>query len=396
MMEEHLRNQVTLSSDGVFKFLVGLYVLLLPISTGLSGIIGNISLLNYIAVGIIIVGILKARSIPVSIVPTALYFIYTIISIIWSGNIVFNWYVATNVVNFVLFIVINTYRWKEEDINQVYKCIFLSQLIVFFAVLVNVPNMSNYRLTITIVSTIGISDFACGLCLIIALWMTIASTTKNTWIRVLSYVSIGFDFAVILMAGSRGAIAMFIAMIVVWILMGNSSRRIKIVTIIVIIVAIFFFQNYFMDFLPSYIRNRLTLDAVMQSHGSGRYNIWRQAWDTFIGSNIGRMLFGYGFNSFLDAVSYGQHGGNQDLLAHNVIIQTMIEGGVFGLLFLFWMLISQFKSAWRRNDSLMKIALVGLIVAALSIDMQVTRIWGFILTFNFMRTLRGETNGSRE
>ena len=396
MMEEHLRKQVTLSTDGLFKFLIGLYVILLPISTGLAGIIGNISLLNYVAVGIIIVGVLKARSIPVSIVPTTLYFLYTIISIIWSGNIEFNWYIATNIVNFVLFIVLNTYKWKEEDINQLYKCIFFSQLIVFFAVLANVPNMSNYRLTITIVSTIGISDFACGLCLIIALWMTIASTTKNTWMRVLSYVSIGFDFAVILMAGSRGAVAMFIAMTVVWILMGSSSRRIKILTIVVILVAIVFFQYYFMDFLPSYIRNRLTIDAVMQSHGSGRYNIWSLAWNTFLDSNIGRMIFGYGFNSFLGAVSYGQHGGYQDLLAHNVIIQTMIEGGVVGLLFLFWMLISQFKSAWRRNDSLMKIALVGLLVAALSIDMQVTRIWGFILTFNFMRTLRGDTNGSKE
>lgn len=49
------------------------------------------------------------------------------------------------------------------------------------------------------------------------------------------------------------------------------------------------------------------------------------------------------------------------------------------------MAISQFKIAIKNDDELMKIALVGLFVAALSIDMQVTRIWGFILAFNCIR-----------
>lgn len=190
------------------------------------------------------------------------------------------------------------------------------------------------------------------------------------------------------MAGSRGALGMFIAMLFTFIISGNFKKKKKISIIIGIIIIGFAGMTYLINFLPQTVTNRMTLEAIRESRGSGRYNIWSLALEKFLDSSFLRICFGYGFNSFSDIVNYGSHGGFQNLMAHNMVIQTMIEGGLFGLILLFLMWDSQFKMALAKRDIVMQIALVGLLIASLSIDMQVTRIFGFILTFNLMKNSR--------
>lgn len=385
------------STTTLFDILLYTYVVLLPIGTGLAGIIGSISLMNYISIGIMLCGIASCitRRVVIinrNVVSTLLYYMYTVLSVLWSPSASLNWYVMTNAANFVLLLVLNLHEWKEGEIESINRCVLISQLVVLYAVAINISSLFSYRLSITIVSTIGTSDFACGLCLIIALWMRVASTTNNPLWRVISFVAIAVDAAIIIMAGSRGALVMVTAMVLVWLFLGSYSRKTKFAITVAALVALFILSNYFMDLMPSTITNRLTLSAIQSSRGSGRFNIWRLAWETFVHSDIIKMTFGYGFDSFLHAISYGSHGGHQDLLAHNVFVQTMIEGGIVGLVLLTRMMITQIRVAWKANDNMMKIALVGLFVAALSIDMQVTRIWGFILALNLLRNSKGVLN----
>ena len=390
MIENAQLNNKISSGVRLFDFFLYIYVLLLPIGTGLAGIIGSISLMNYFAVGIAACGVMagiRKRNFIIKkrLFPTLLYFFYTVISVVWSPDATFNWYVVTNIVNFILLVILNTHQWGTKEIEDINKFVAISQVIVIAAVTRNISSIYNYRLNITIVSTIGISDFACGLCLIIAMWMNVASTTtKKSW-RIIAFAAIAADVAIIIMAGSRGALAMVFAMVAVWIFLGKYSGKMKLLIVLVVLGILFFFGNYFIDLLPSTITNRLTLSAIQSSNGSGRFNIWKLAWDTFKSSTVLQVLFGHGFNSFLNVISYGSHGGHQDLLAHNVVIQTMIEGGIVGTVLLAQMIISQLKLAWKNNDNMMKIAVVGLFVASLSIDMQVTRIWGFILALNCIR-----------
>ena len=241
-----------LSLRRVFKFFICIYVVLLPIGTGLSGIIGSVSLMNYFAVAILASGIVlmathgSAGTISKDTVPTILYFVYTIISIIWSSNTVINWYVLTNIMNFLLLVVLNTYKWNKKELATIEKSLAVSQLIVVWAVLRNIATLNTYRLSITVVSTIGISDFACGLCLIIAMWMNSAASSESKWTKLIAYLAIAFDFAVILMAGSRGALVMFAVMAVVWVLLGDYSRRSKLFIIVMIVIALVFFDQFFM------------------------------------------------------------------------------------------------------------------------------------------------------
>lgn len=366
------------------------YVMLLPIGTGLAGIIGQISFMNYLAVGIVLTGLFycaRKRVILLNknIVPTVLYFIYTIISVLWANKIEMNWYVVTNMVNFVLFMVLVSYGMTEKDVKGVEHCIGLSQIIVFWAVLKNISSLFRYRLNITVVSSIGISDFACGLCLIMALCLNMTTlNVKRRW-KVLAYLCAILDFSIILMSGSRGAVIMALAMIFTLFLLGNYSNKTKIITLAVIIFSVILFYQFFLPFLPHTVKDRLTLEAVIKTHGSGRFRVWKIAWETFLNSSFMRQLFGNGFNSFMYVIRYGSQGGHQDLMAHNVIVQMLVEGGILGVILLLGMIISQFHLAIKKHDNMMIIALVGLFISALSIDMQVTRIWGFILTFNCIR-----------
>lgn len=340
--------------------------------------------MNYIAVAIIIFGIVNLRYIKKILIPTIIYFLYTVISLIWSPALTMNWYVITNIVNFILFIVLTSHKWKNNELQFINQCIALSQIVVVIAVMKNISTLYSYRLNITIVSTMGISDFACGLCLLIAFLMNIIIKEDRLWIKSIAYVSLVFDIATIIMTGSRGAILMVAAMMLVWILGKSYSMRKKFIIAIFALFGYLMFDNYFMRLLPNTVLNRLSLDAVENSAGSGRFNIWALAWRKFLDSNLFRMFFGYGFNSFADTIKYGSFGGHTDMMAHNAVVQLLIEGGIIGELTLFSMVISQIKTAWKHNNSFMKFAVVGLFVSALSIDMQVTRIWGTILTLNYV------------
>lgn len=325
-------SRTIISARTILLWLTCVYAILLPIGTGLAGIIGSISLMNYIAVAMILFGsiaLLSNKNIFIKkfSLPTIAYFIYTAVSILWAQDIVFNWYVATNIMNGIIFLVLSCFDWEEKDIRGIEKSILLSQIIVIIAVIRNISSLFSYRLNITIVSTIGISDFACGLCLMIALWMNIASTSEQKRMKVLAYISVAVDFAIILMSGSRGALIMVVCMALVWILMGAFGAKTKAITILSIILVIFIFENYFISYLPATVTNRMSLQAIQETHGSGRFNLWTLAWNDFKASNIGRMMFGYGFDSFTNVIGYGSHGGSRDMMAHNVIFQTMIEGG---------------------------------------------------------------------
>lgn len=378
------------SLKSLFVYLVYLYVILLPIGTGLAGIIGDISIMNYIAVLIILIGFAinslsgKLRFSRITI-PTLVYFGYTALSCLWSSNTDLTWYVATNIVNGVIFFILNCYEWTEIEIGKLDKCFIISQLIVYVAVLTNIDSMFVYRLNITIVSTIGIGDFAVGLCLLIAFWMNNAAKATNKYYKSLSYVVVLSNLLIILMAGSRGGLVMFFVMIAIWIVMGDYQIRTKAIIVSVIVIAYFFITLEFIDYLPDVIKNRMTMQAVRETNGSGRFEIWQLAFEHFKSSNFVNMLFGHGFNSFLHEISYGSHGGVHDLMAHNTVVQTLIEGGIIGILILFRMVYSQIQYAWKRKDTMMLLAVVGLFVASLSNDMQVTRIWGLILTLNCVK-----------
>ena len=237
-----LMNKETIFFNGnnLVKLLSELYVILLPIGTGLAGIIGSISLMNYIAVLILTFGLIVMLSsgkieINKKIIPTLIYFFYTVISVIWAVNSKFNWYIATNLLNGALFFVLNSIRWSQEDFDKLRRCFFVSQIIVILVVIRNLSTLFVYRLNITVVSSIGISDFACGLSLLLAFWMQEAAETKSRIRRILSYIFVASNFGIIIMAGSRGALVMFICMIGMWILIGAYSRKAKIISIIVIV-----------------------------------------------------------------------------------------------------------------------------------------------------------------
>lgn len=315
----------------VLSFLC-VYVALLPIGTGLSGIIGSISLMNYIAAAIILLGIVilfynGKMVLSYYALPTFLYFFYTVISVLWRDELIFNWYVATNFMNGLLFVILSGLDWKIDNIEKIEKCILASQIIVYMVVIMNISSLFAYRLNITVVSTIGISDFACGLCLMIAMWMELASASRCGKVRLCAYASILIDFAIIIMSGSRGASIMAVAMTFMWIFMGKYSLRTKMLTVLIIIIAIIAFETYFIHLLPATITTRMSIAAIQSTHGSGRFNLWSLAWEKFKDSNIGRMIFGYGFDSFTATIGYGSHGGSRDMMAHNVFFQTMIEGG---------------------------------------------------------------------
>lgn len=353
----------------------GIYLLLLPISTALSGIIGTVSLLNYIAVIYILFSLMellyyKTATIFKSTFAIYVYMLYSLISCIWGAGFSLNYYFVTFAISFAILLCSTTKRYSPYEVQWLHRMIVLSSVTVIVATILNIHHFYAGRIVITLSSTMDPNDFGCGTCIIFAaLLMKLYEEKKGRMITML--LLIGVLVAVIL-TGSRGALLMCIVEFVAWLLLFMKKSRGRIVLLAILVVAAIY---VFSGTLSNELTSRLSLQAVLSSGGTGRVNIWKAAISKFCNSDFFHMLFGYGHGSFATAVNY--HGGGRDYayMSHNMYINVMIEGGIIGTVLLLLAIYQCLRLAKKNLNYCGLISIVGFSITALSLDVQSYRIF---------------------
>ena len=126
-------------------------------------------------------------------------------------------------------------------------------------------------------------------------------------------------------------------------------------------------------------------DSIESGDSAGRLEIWSHAINSFINSNVLEMIFGHGYGSFKDVVSYFGVGRNYAYISHNVYMQTLIEGGIIGESLLFLSFLKAYKYSHLNHNLVGEISLIGLMVSSIFIDMQATRLFGFVFMVAYIR-----------
>ena len=127
--------------------------------------------------------------------------------------------------------------------------------------------------------------------------------------------------------------------------------------------------------LPENIAERMTLDSVMESGGTGRWDIWQSMIQEIV-DQPEKLLFGRGINAMHRLFVNGKW---INAVAHNQVIQTVYNQGLIGLLsFLFLTGICFFRCVKRRKT--VSVAILGMLAlsASLSFNQTTRTFWNLI------------------
>ena len=374
-----------------------LYIVLMPIATALAGIVGDVSLVNYVSLSYVVLTIFSNKGrifFKKSYRGVYFYFIYFFISMLWCRSLTFSWYIATSLMNTVVVILALSDNYSAYELSRIKRAFLTGFMVFIVAAAFNIDSALTFRLTIEISSRMDSNDLACGLLIIIAILLEMLSYKRNTRIVTIALIFAGLT---IILSGSRGAMLMFLGMLVWWVIIANNRRGFASIFFLVM-GAILFMVVY--DYLPVYLQGRMDFNSIIEDGGSGRIKIWTNALKTFANSNPLRMLIGYGYSSFRDVVNYVATGHTRAYESHNIFVNALIEGGIIGFALIVYMLIQSYKLAKSKNNMAGMLSIVGLVISGCTLDMQAYRIFAmvFVVVILFEGNMRyefEERNGFR-
>lgn len=355
-------------------YLLVIFLVLLPIATALKGIVGNSSLLNYIALAYIAVSFIEivyGRYIRISKVYWAIYAYmgYALLSCIWNRVFVFSYYFTTFALSFAI-LVLSTCRttYSQREAELLRKTFLFSSAVVIVVTALNFNHTYAGRIVIRIKAKMDPNDFGCGTSIIIAA-LLVQFSKKRGFLPAIALIGV---FLSVILTGSRGALLMCITELIVWVfLLGQKGKRKIALMSVLVVLAVYLFQTS----LSSELLSRFSVSRVLASGGTGRMAIWKAGMSKFVHSDIIHMVFGYGHGSFPKTVNYYGGARTYPYEAHNMFINAMIEGGLIGTLFLVLAIKQCVKTAYDNNNYLGVIALLGFVITGMTLDVQSYRIF---------------------
>ena len=184
-----LNNELPSAPKGIraSSFFLALYVALLPIATGLTGLIGSVSPLNYIAALYFAAFCIEQVLHPGPLFRKEFlfvycYFFYMLLSCLWKSNKAIDWQFTTFLTTALLFLTAASRSYSDKELKLFVIASMLSIAIVFAVVAKSFPS-HRLRIRVRVVQLMDPNDFGCGLCVVIAMIMAMSLQKKNWWMN---------------------------------------------------------------------------------------------------------------------------------------------------------------------------------------------------------------------
>ena len=372
-MSNPMTRAQTRASIAPSTWTLALFLLLLPVGTALSGIIGNISLLNYVALAYLCLAAAEVFQRKVFVINKGewaifAYMGYSLVTSLWNRELHFNYYFTTFALSFLMLLFTTGRRYSGKELDMLRRAILLSTFVVLGATLLNVGNTYAGRIVIELSSVMDPNDFGCGTCILFAALLMEYSRSRKL-LPVLGLVGV---LGAILLTGSRGALLMSVAELFLWLLLVHKNGRGRGILLFLLLLAALFLMEHR---LSAELLSRFSWGSILTSGGSGRTKIWKASLARYFSGKPLPMLFGYGHGSFAQTVNY--IGANRDYAyeSHNVFINALIEGGLLGFTLLVLSFVQCFRTARRNGNDLGVFALAGFLVAGMTLDVQSYRLF---------------------
>lgn len=366
--------------------LLAIYFALIPLENVLTASIGG-SVNKYI--GILIIGLIVLKHVKNGKIvfrdylPIICFLGFATLSLLWSigaensyMSILFNMTLCT-------FIFIQA-PLKRSELSLIYYAIVIAGVILALIMLTGgkatvINSISGGRMTLIFGGLIIDNNnlaVSISLCAIIA--FSLFYNTKAPFWKVVWLISFFLISVAVFYTGSRGGLLALVVGLALYIWKAGEGIRFR--TVIIGAGTILIFGIIGQYFLSGGLLQRFSLQSILESGGTGRTRIWREALISFSRDSLFRQLFGYGFGTF------GKTQGlfwNHYTASHNDFIGMLIELGITGLILFVVIWINLLKKAIKDKNWISLGLLVVVFVGSLSMEMIIKKmlwlVWYLVL-----------------
>lgn len=326
-----------------------------------------------------------------------LFVLWVSLTTIWSIDHAHSFSRSVSQVSFLLLLLsAASYRFSSHEIAYLKKCLVWGSRITAIIVLIS----SDFILGRIYLNGIVQEDpnYLCAyfsFALVMAMISLVSGGAKG-WMRLIYIVELLVYAYIILGTGSRGGLFAIVAAVAIVILFTPpQNHKTPHLFRRILVVAVLFAVAYIATtFIEKDILLRFSLQEIEESNGTGRYDIWDSALDSFAHANVLRQLIGFGTGTarditYLSGFSFPRHS-----VFHNMFIESLLEVGVFGLVLYFMHVFSFFGAALKRRDVFCIAIMTCMIVLSLSTSIYTFKpYWNIML---FILCLQGQLDPDEE
>jgi len=378
----------------IYIFLLIMYFFLTPLSTVLIENAGSI--LRIVGVAVFIVASLVAKQ--ARITKMNVYYLFFVIlagiSLLYSPDFSNTLQFVITQGQFLLLIWITScIDYNEKEIQAIKKALVnSSRFMVVILVLFSDQREGRYRLASTFTEDPNMLNGY--------LLFGIANATNFVFDKItdckkkiLYFLEIILYLYVSFLTGSRGGMMALLGVIFLDIILTQFYENKDIVSTVnsllksMIFIVLMFCLSIFLAELTdnTILLYRFSIDNILASSGSGRYEIWQVALNRYFTSDIFAMLFGYGAGSFIQVMGVT----TSFLVAHNTFINILIELGAVGLLFYLLSLINAMRTLVKNKEKLLMVSFVGFMILNMSLSMISQKpYWNILIMSNILICLK--------
>ena len=141
--------------------------------------------------------------------------------------------------------------------------------------------------------------------------------------------------------------------------------------IAIIIISIAF--NIASIMFPSSITERYDIAYTIDDGGSSRWYIWESVLQNYSNSTLFNQMIGTGAGTI-------RHHNHHNAVAHNIIIESLVEIGIVGTFILLIFYIAFFKKALKMKEYVVASSFLGYMIMTMSLSLYSYKpIWNIIL-----------------
>ncbi|PWJ70850.1 O-antigen ligase [Ruminococcaceae bacterium R-25] len=197
----------------------------------------------------------------------------------------------------------------------------------------------------------------------------------------ISYIELILYLVLVVATGSRGGLLAIATGILAYLF--SSKKRLpkelaKIFGAIILIIAAFAIILYFM---PESLRERYSLNTIINSQGVGRYAIWEEGIRVFKESSFITKFFGAGTGTVTSIIQIFEYGKMHGYVMHNIFLETLIETGIIGLLIYLFAIGSFIRASYKFQDKFSFAVIISMVTLSFSTSLHTFKPYFNIMLF---------------
>ncbi len=362
---------------GIHCILASLYFLLLPLTITVNEMGSSFLKIASVPIGLffVITMVFYKKEFKINLVHIALaiYTLSTLITLFVAYDNESIMMVLGYFLNAGLFTCISVVEYNEHELKFFEDIqILLLIVIVILTLYDNVPD-STRRETLTILGQASDPNYFVGY-FVLPLSVTLKRIAESKW-RILYVVLAIMSLYAILLSGSRGGLLAIIATGLAFAVIYPKGIAKKITVVAAVIISAVVLWIFLSPLLPEHIIERMSVQAVIETRGTYRGDIWKSMLDTIKNSGW-EVILGRGINAKHTMIIAGKL---HSEVAHNHYIQLIYNQGVIGFI-TFMLLIGICIGRCIKKRKYVAVALVGMMVfiMSLSVNPSMKTLWNII------------------